>query len=668
MSNDVFAGIKMLAPAELERHGVIKPAKVAGTYICPYCGNGSGKDGDGLTVKEYGWGFNYHCFKEGKNYTAVDLIAAHCGYGQSELRKVAEWAKEKFNLNYVVEEKKIATPKSEPDKKFHVPRDYSEFYKVAQRRLEKYLGENGNYRGLELKELSGVRAGMATAEEMREVGEKVPGEVIIFPFNEHHFFMRSLTDNPMVKRGNTGGRKEIYIPEGIKWENPVFVTEGIIDCLSFMKLGVPAMAVDGAGNFKNLAGWLDGKGFKGAESKPRLVLLGDNNDGGTGQKQATEGVRNLLKAGYAAVNVILSPKEKYDANEFLQKDFGKFANRVYEIYGEVENELEKISAEIREQKLLEESGGFISAGSYDKIFFEKELAELKKVARWKSGYKNLDEKQEFLPGLYVIGAIASLGKTSFCLQWAEQMARQGETVLFCSYEMSLLELHSKMLARNIYLKNQRTTLTATQIRRGGESSDLKSVRDSLNLENFKIAKCKFETIDELIEKLEMATAKLERPPVIFIDYLQFIRPSTKLRETSAKAAIDDIVMKLKIFQQEKNSLIVVVSSFNRMNYTQTAAFESFKESGGVEYTADVLLALELYCTAELKGGQLSTQNDRKIIDEAKKEYPRKVRLKCLKNRVGGLYECFFRFYMKDDYFEPCDEKDFKVLTKSAYRS
>lgn len=67
-----------------------------------------------------------------------------------------------------------------------------------------------------------------------------------------------------------------------------------------------------------------------------------------------------------------------------------------------------------------------------------------------------------------------------------------------------------------------------------------------------------------------------------------------------------------------------------MNYTQTAAFESFKESGGVEYTADVLLALELYCTAELKGSQIGTQSDRKTIDEAKKEYPCKVRLKYLK--------------------------------------
>lgn len=668
MKISIFDSTKKLAPQDLENAGVIKIARTRAngypTYECPYCGNGTGKAGDGLTVQKYEWGYNYHCFKEGKNYTAVDLIAAHIG-ANGDMGKVAEWAKEKFNLNDVDEEKKIAAPKSEPNKKFNVPRDYSELYERAQKRLAEYLAKKGKLRGLSLEDFRVAGAGIATAEELREVGEKVPGEVIIFPFNENHFFMRSVTDNPLVKRGNTGGKKELYIPEGIDCGKPIMVTEGIIDCLSFMKLGVPAMAVDGAGNFKNLAEWLNSKGFKNAEAKPRLILIGDNNDDGTGQKQAEAGVKELLKGGYAAVSVILSEDLKYDANEFLQKDFEGFVGRVSEIYDEVENELEEISAEIAAQKLLEEAGGFISAESYDRVFFEKELAELKKVACRKSGYENLDEKQEFMPGLYVIGAISSLGKTSFCLQWAEQMARQGETVLFCSYEMSLVELHSKMLARNLYLKNQHTTLTATQIRRGGESTELKSVRGSLNLSNLKIAKCKFETIDELLEKLEEAVEDLERPPVIFIDYLQFIRPSTKLRETSAKAAIDDIVMKLKIFQQEKNALIVVVSSFNRMNYTQTAAFESFKESGGVEYTADVLLALELYCTAELKGAQ----SDRKTIDDAKKEYPRKVRLKCLKNRVGGLYECFFKFYMKNDYFEVCSEEDFKAIkSNTAHRS
>ena len=664
MSN-VWERIKNLSPTELERQGIIIPAKVSGTYICPVCGNGSGKDGDGLTVKQYAWGYNYHCFKEEKNYTTVDLIKL--AYGVDEAR-VLEIAKEKFGIEEEPKSPKFSTFNG-IDKKLDnlvisggmatddVPKNYEEkFYPYAKSQLEGFLrNKGGNFRGLEL-------------EDLREVGGGYAYGKLILPYDDYHYFEREVEGKG---KKYIKGSRQLYNPYEVDFTLPVIVTEGEIDCLSIHKVTkLPCVAVGSAVNFKNLVSWLDNMGLKavGGSGNPRLILIGDNDQ--VGQKQASEGVRELLKAKYAAVSFILSLKEKYDANEWLQKDAEGLKKRLHEIYEQADIDLNKIVAKIAFKKELEENGGFLSSKDYNKLLFDDELEELKKVAKRKTGYKNLDEKQEILPGLYFIGAISSLGKTSFCLQWAEQMAHLGETVLFCSYEMSLIELHSKVLARNVYLKNQHTTLTATQIRRGGSDSDLKAVRQEIDLRNLKIAKFNFETIDELIEKLRKVVEQIEKPPTIFIDYLQFIRPSKELRDSSTKTAIDDIVMKLKIFQQETNTLIVVVSSFNRMNYSQTAAFESFKESGGVEYTADVLLALELYCTAELRGTQTSAQDDRKIIDLAKKEYPRKIRLKCLKNRVGGLYDCFFKFYMKNDYFEVCAEEDLKLQTqtKMAHRS
>ena len=662
--SSIWEQIKNLSPTELEHQGIITSAKVAGTYICPVCGNGSGKDGDGLTVKEYSWGYNYHCFKEGKNYTAVDLIKA--AYGIDEAG-VVEIAKEKFGLEeekspkfstfYGNNKKMESLVVSGGTATDDVPKNYGEkFYPYAQNQLEGFLqNKGGKFRGLELKDLREVSSGYAYGK-------------LILPYDDYHYFEREVKGKG---KKYIKGRREMYNPYCVDFTSPVIVTEGEIDCLSIHKAtGLPCVAVGSAVNFKSLVGWLNDLGFIEKLEKPRLILIGDNNDDGTGQKQVAIGLEELKKAGYAAVSFILSTAEKYDANEWLQKDIEGLTKRLYEIYEKASIELQELVTQIMIEDEIKENGGFMNANDYNSNLFDKELEELKKVSRRKSGYGNIDEKQEFLPGLYFVGAISSLGKTSFCLQWAEQMARLGETVLFCSYEMSLIELHSKVLARNVYLKNQYTTLTATQIRRGGNDADLKAVRQELNLKNLKIAKFNFETIDELIEKLKMAMEKMEKAPVIFIDYLQFIRPSKELRETSSKAAIDDIVMKLKIFQQETNAIIVVVSSFNRMNYTQTAAFESFKESGGVEYTADVLFALELYCTAELRGTQTSAQDDRKMIDLAKKEYPRKIRLKCLKNRVGGLYDCFFKFYMKNDYFEACTEGELKLQTqtKVAYRS
>ena len=65
----------------------------------------------------------------------------------------------------------------------------------------------------------------------------------------------------------------------------------------------------------------------------------------------------------------------------------------------------------------------------------------------KSGYQNLDAVTNLYPGLYVVGAISSLGKTTFVHQMADQVAESGNPVLFFSLEQSTLELASKSLSR-----------------------------------------------------------------------------------------------------------------------------------------------------------------------------------------------------------------------------
>ena len=49
---DIFDAIKRLTPQELEIAGVIRRARKSG-YECKFCGNGTGSDGDGLSVREY---------------------------------------------------------------------------------------------------------------------------------------------------------------------------------------------------------------------------------------------------------------------------------------------------------------------------------------------------------------------------------------------------------------------------------------------------------------------------------------------------------------------------------------------------------------------------------------------------------------------------------------
>ena len=68
----------------------------------------------------------------------------------------------------------------------------------------------------------------------------------------------------------------------------------------------------------------------------------------------------------------------------------------------------------------------------------------------KTGFSNLDEQiGNLYPGLYVLGAISSLGKTTFACQLADQLSHQGEHVLYFSLEQSKYELVAKGLARLI---------------------------------------------------------------------------------------------------------------------------------------------------------------------------------------------------------------------------
>ena len=282
--------------------------------------------------------------------------------------------------------------------------------------------------------------------------------------------------------------------------------------------------------------------------------------------------------------------------------------------------------------------------------FDSDVTEMKAYTDRKTGFENIDEFQFFTPGLYVIGATPAAGKTTFCWQLLEQLARKGERCIYCSYEMSRLELFSKSLARELFRRDFKTALTASQIRRGGASKALHEVRVDFVVSGLKMSVLELqdETVDDLLNLLRPLCTDKAKAPVVCLDYLQIVptgRESTKL-------GIDDAVRKLKKFQRDTNTTFIVISSFNRTNYAQSVSFESFKESGNIEYTADVVWALQLNVMNEIKGGELISETRRKI-DEAKKQQPRQIQLKCLKNRQGTNYDCFFEYHSAHDGFEPC---------------
>ena len=278
----------------------------------------------------------------------------------------------------------------------------------------------------------------------------------------------------------------------------------------------------------------------------------------------------------------------------------------------------------------------------------------------KTGFIKFDELAGGLfPGLYVIGAISSLGKTTYIHQMADQIAKAGRPVLFFSLEMSRLELASKSISRGMAQIEYKTAISSTAIRAGQNSIPLQEAiaayTDSIK-DNMQIIEGAFDTTVDSIK--DYASAYMEQHdnarPVIIVDYLQVLQG---LQKGTTKESMDYNIVELKRLSRSLSVPVIVISSINRANYLTKMDYESFKESGGIEYTADVVLGLQLAC---LDDPTFPTSDDerkdktkkRDAIKAAKAENPRRIKLVCLKNRYGSPdWTIEYKYFPQYDLFE-----------------
>ena len=134
-------------------------------------------------------------------------------------------------------------------------------------------------------------------------------------------------------------------------------------------------------------------------------------------------------------------------------------------------------------------------------------------------------------------------------------------------------------------------------------------------------------------EVERHIAETGEKPVVLIDYLQIIAPVDV--HFTDKQNLDRIVCALKKLSRSHELTIFAISSFNRENYNLEVSMNAFKESGGIDYSADVLMGLQA------RGAGSRTFN----IDEEKRKDPRELELKILKNRSAAIVDPLpFRYY------------------------
>jgi replicative DNA helicase len=254
-------------------------------------------------------------------------------------------------------------------------------------------------------------------------------------------------------------------------------------------------------------------------------------------------------------------------------------------------------------------------------------------------------------GLWVIAAPPSAGKTTFVWQICQQAARLNKVpVLFVSMEQSEQELRVKALARL-------SKINSRHIARGRLRSD-----DPQDIHRLQQAAREYFHVGRhltiipgddttTIDAIGAAAASLKARSgsdrcLVAIDYLQILplgRADTG-RVTSAKDRVDLHVSALRRLARQLDSPVVAISAENRAGY-KSKQLDVFKESGGIEYSADIagVMTLDKVATRAASGNH-------RVVD-----------LNIIKNRNGELGVVKFKFYPERAEFVESGKGDLPTL-------
>lgn len=422
-------------------------------------------------------------------------------------------------------------------------------------------------------------------------------------------------------------------------DQPIFLTEGIIDAISLERLGYKAISINSAKNKEQFI-----QEFKNREHlKPHHFLtVMDNDDEG---RNATNYFKEF---GFSSIDI---PEQFEDVNEWFVYDL----KNAQEALQDASEDLGTLGIKQAIERQIEALKQPDNLETYLDLFLDDEIAKLKSYADKKTGFPNLDKKMNGLnAGLYVVGGVSSVGKTTFVHQLADQLAEQGDHVIYFSLEQSKLEMVTKSLARETANVDYSKALTSLKVRRGFKTAELKQALTNYKkyARNVNVVEGNFDTnVMTMKSYIERYMQENGVSPIVFIDYLQ-IMPAIDPRMND-KQKTDTNVTELKRLSRDLAIPVFVISSFNRASYTVGASMESFKESGGIEYTADVVWALQYAVVESQKFKDTEKQAEKnEMAEKAKRETVREIQLKCLKNRYGGDYDCKFSYHSSFDLYRP----------------
>lgn len=663
----------------------LTPDRTRKGFICPICGSGSGSHGTGITTKD---GVHFTCWAGCfTNADIIDIIglenghtdynsklqAAAAEYGitiesyhrstaQEDFRPAPEYQKQagsKQHTQESIHNSTYTTPQEEPD--------YSSFFLQAHEAIER----TSYHRGLSRSTLDRFNVGYVESWRHPKAPKMEASPRLIIPTSPYSYLARHASERDYINyRGEVEnkskvGKVRIFNAGAIATAtSPIFIVEGELDAMSFYEVGGEAIGLGSLSYTRLFIAELEKR-----KPKEPLIIALDNEPDPAKQEKVEKAVAELaeglkrLDIPYYRLDVA---KPYKDANEALNADREAFRAAVAGAVAQVA-EAEAAATEAEREALKRE------AVAYTLQSFLKGIEESKRAAFIPTGFSPLDNLLDggLYAGLYIIGAISSLGKTTFCLNIADNIAQAGHDVLIFSLEMARNELIAKSVSRltlikdleengsTAHAKTTRGILTGTRYAEYSQTERELIQRSIASYAEY--AKNIYITegignvgVEEIREKVQKHIKLTGKAPVVLIDYLQIIAPAD-IRATD-KQNTDKAVLELKRLSRDYSIPIIGISSFNRDNYTAPVNMASFKESGAIEYSSDCLIGLQ-YDGMDYQEGEADKAREKRIrelmkqaVEDGKAGKPQRIQVKVLKHRNGSKGDAYLDFYPMFNYF------------------
>ena len=475
-----------------------------------------------------------------------------------------------------------------------------------------------------------ARRGISEATANRfSLGYDEQNTCVVLPCDNGHIVRRATSEKRYL---NERGQPSPLFQSGLlRGNEPVFLVEGVFDALSAEELGYHACAMNGSGNRTKVAEIL-----RTLEPYAPILLLPDSDKAG-------EEWASALSAEFPWLYCCAPVPHGKDLNESLLESAADTA-------AFLENALTDRLAH------LPPAYDTLTAGAQMEAL-DAYIAKQASRPALSTGFPALDKALDggLYDGLYVLGAVSSLGKTAFCMQLADQLAQQGRDVLIFSLEMTAFELMARSISRETFLSDSTRGKTLSKTVRGVLDGRRYPNYPPKEITHLAEAKHRYgvyakhlwfregdhETgLSYLRTEIERHIRETGVRPVVLIDYLQIIAPVDV--HFTDKQNLDRIVCALKKLSRELELTVLAISSFNRENYSLAVSMNAFKESGGIDYSADVLIGLQARGAGK-PGFDL---------DAEKQKDPRELELKILKNRSAAVPAPIeYRYYPAYSCFE-----------------